>query len=73
MADAITRRNEKARERAQTAGRVTYHREVVDVWPACVVCGEPIRHRGDRSMYRRCGCNGVGWYWDSTGIRRTED
>lgn len=56
------KRNAKARTRAQESGAISYTQEVIDYWPACVVCDAPIRHRsGDED--RSCQCPGVEWAW----------
>lgn len=54
----VDKANAKARSEAIKRGRLTYSREVVDYWPACVECGDPIKG-WDR--YRKCGCPGREW------------
>lgn len=74
VADSITRQNERARDRAQRAGQATYLRQIVDDWPACVVCAAPIRCRaGEGGYYRRCGCPGVRWWCSTDGWHRNTD
>lgn len=59
----FSRANERARAGAKKAGRWTYQHQVIDAWPGCVDCGQPIRG-GAVDRYRRCGCPGRRWDHD---------
>lgn len=66
--------NEKARAAAVLAGRTTYSHEVVEIWPACVDCGTPIRRNVVTpriGLYRACGCPDVLWHCTISGWERT--
>lgn len=65
--------NERRRIAAIAQGRTAFLMEVVDSWPACVVCASPIRLNVDDcrpGMYRACNCAGVLWRLTSTGWER---
>ncbi len=69
----IDERNKAARERAKKNGGKTYQHWVIDAWPGCVECGDPIRSWSTAAPNRRlCSCAGVVWHVGSDGWIREE-
>lgn len=54
----IDRENNQARARAVLSEQPTYLHQVIEYWPACTECGEPIR---GWSWPRTCGCPDAVW------------
>jgi hypothetical protein len=62
----VYQENARARAAARHARRQFYMHQMVDLWPACVDCAQPIRHAAhvDRpGLYRSCGCDGRVWHF----------
>lgn len=63
--------DQSARAAAQKAGRDTYSQEVIEHWPACVVCDRTIRRNidvpGRLGLQRICDCPDVYWQMPMTG------
>ncbi|GJF05001.1 hypothetical protein [Pseudonocardia sp. D17] len=67
MSRAVEAANERRRAAARERGEATYPAEVIELWPACVVCGWPIRRNVDGpgpGLWRACRCPDVLWRVD---------
>lgn len=77
MAVDIDTLNASRRRTAEQQGRDVFQLDVIETWPACVVCGDAIRWSHPippkrPGLYRMCGCPpAVVWRCGLNGWERT--
>lgn len=63
--------NSQSQQRAKRNNQQTYQHAVIELWPACVECGTPIRRTATHipvrlppiGIYRLCECPGALWWY----------